>query len=206
MSSPLLHDVPDVIETERLLLRAPRPGDGPELRAAILDSLAELRPWFPWAQDAPDEDAAEENVRRARAHFLLRSDLRFHILLRSDPERLIGSTGLHRIDWDAGRFEIGYWIRTPFARRGFVTEAAGAMAVLAFRDLGANRVEIWCEARNERSAAVARRLGFHLDGTLPDHTRATDGTLATDLCFGLLRAAAPVALGITLEAGDQRAG
>ena len=145
-------------------------------------------------------------MRQAHAQFLLRSDLRFHIHQRSDPGRLIGSTGLHRMDWEAGRFEIGYWVRTPFARRGFVTEAAHAMAVLAFRDLGANRVEIWCDERNERSAAVARRLGFRLDGTLPQHTRSTDGTLATDLCFGLLRADAPVALDIMLEPGDQGPG
>jgi RimJ/RimL family protein N-acetyltransferase len=198
MGDPILLDVPEVIETERLVLRAPQAGDGPELCAAILESLPELRTWFPWAQDAPEPDEAEENVRQARVQFLLRKDLRFHIHLRAEPGRLIGSTGLHRMDWDAGRFEIGYWLRSRDAGHGYATEAARAMATLAFRDLGANRVEIWCDARNERSAAVARRLGFHLDGTLPHHTRATDGTLATGLCFGLLRSAAATCLGIAL--------
>jgi len=77
------------------------------------------------------------------------------------------------------------------------------MATLAFRDLGADRVEIWCDARHERSAAVARRLGFLLDGTLPNHVRATDGTLATGLCFGLAREHAEAALRVTREPGDQ---
>jgi RimJ/RimL family protein N-acetyltransferase len=37
--------------------------------------------------------------------------------------------------------------------------------------LGANRVEIRCDAKNERSAAVARRGGFPLEGTLRNEDR-----------------------------------
>ena len=33
--NPLLIDVPERIETERLLLRCPQPGDGPALNAAV---------------------------------------------------------------------------------------------------------------------------------------------------------------------------
>lgn len=198
MTDPILRDVPETVMTERLLLRAPRPGDGPELRAAIEDSLDELRPWMPWAEEVPNADEAEENVRQAHAHFVLRRDLRFHIYRRDEPERLVGSTGLHRIDWDAGRFEIGYWVRTSCAGQGIATEAARAMATLAFRELGANRVEIWCDARNERSAAVARTLGFRLEGTLRDRSLANDGTLGTDLVFGLVRGEAAAPLGISL--------
>ncbi len=199
MTDPILRDVPDAFETERLLLRAPRPGDGPELCAAITESLAELRPWMPWAQETPSEARAEENVRQAQADFLLRRELRFPIFLRSDPATMVGSTGLHRIDWNAHRFEIGYWIRSRFAGQGYATEAARGMAAFAFRELEANRVEIWCDARNERSAAVARRLGFRHEATFRDHTRATDGSLATGMCFALLRADAADALGPAID-------
>ena len=37
--------------------------------------------------------------------------------------RFLGSSGLHRIDWDVPKFEIGYWCRTSLARRGYITEA-----------------------------------------------------------------------------------
>ena len=43
--NPLLLDFPDAIETERLLIRAPRPGDGAALNAATIASLDHLRPW-----------------------------------------------------------------------------------------------------------------------------------------------------------------
>jgi RimJ/RimL family protein N-acetyltransferase len=195
---PLLVDFPDAFETERLVLRAPRPGDGAELCAAITESLAELRPWMPWAKDPPTPEGSEQNVRQAQSDHLLRRDLRFQLYLRSDPTTMVGSTGLHRIDWPARRFEIGYWIRTRLAGQGFATEAARGMATFAFQELGANRVEIWCDARNQASAAVARRLGFRHEATFRNHTRATDGSLATGLCFAMLREDAGAALGIDL--------
>ena len=50
---PILHDIPLSFTSERLTIRCPQPGDGAALNAAVLESLAELRPWLPWAQQAP---------------------------------------------------------------------------------------------------------------------------------------------------------
>jgi RimJ/RimL family protein N-acetyltransferase len=187
---PILRDFPESFETERLVIRAPLAGDGAEMCAAVAESLTELRPWLPWAAETPTVDGYEANVREARARFILRDDLRFQLYLRSEPGSLVGSSGLHRIDWDAGRFEIGYWARTRFAGQGFMTEAVRGITRFAFSELDANRLEIWCDARNERSAAVARRVGFVHEGTFIDHTRANDGSMATGLCFRMLRAEA----------------
>jgi len=184
---PILRDFPDQFESERLLIRAPMPGDGAEVQAAISESLTELRPWMPWAQDEQSVDAAEANVRLAHADFLARRDLRLHFYLREDGT-LVGSSGLHRIDWTVPRFEIGYWLRTSMAHRGFATEATRRIAGFAFDDLGAERVEIWCDARNERSAAVATRAGFTLEARLDRNRRDTSGELSDSLCFVRLRA------------------
>ncbi|MET0772149.1 MAG: GNAT family N-acetyltransferase [Candidatus Limnocylindrales bacterium] len=195
MTKPILRDFPESFETERLVVRAPLPGDGAEMCAAVTESLPELRPWLAWAHETPTPEGYEENVREARAGFLLRKDLRYQLYLRSDPGTLVGSSGFHGIDWDAGRFEIGYWLRTRFAGQGYMTEAVRGLAHFAFTELGANRLEIWCDSRNERSAEVARRVGFVHEGTFVDHTRAMDGVMATGLCFRMLRADADQALG-----------
>jgi RimJ/RimL family protein N-acetyltransferase len=194
VTKPILRDFPESFETARLVIRAPLPGDGAEMCAAVTESLPELRPWLPWAQDTPTPEGYEENVREARAGFLLRKDLRYQLYLRSAPGTLVGSSGFHAIDWDAGRFEIGYWLRTRFAGQGYMTEAVRGLASFAFRELDANRLEIWCDSRNERSAEVARRVGFVHEGTFIDHTRAMDGTMATGLCFRMLRSEAEAAL------------
>ena len=36
---PILRDFPESFETERLLVRSPLPGDGPEMHAAVDESL-----------------------------------------------------------------------------------------------------------------------------------------------------------------------
>ena len=166
---PLLIDVPERIETERLLLRRPQPGDGAQLNAAVTDTLAELKPWMPWAQVAPTLQDSELNCRRMHARFALREDLVFFVFERGagDAEgAFVGSSGLHRIDWSVPRFEIGYWRRTGFEGRGLIVEVARALSRLAFDTLAARRVEIRMDANNERSERVAERAGFTFEGVL----------------------------------------
>ena len=168
---PILRDFPDEIETERLLIRAPRPGDGRELRAAVKDSWDELKQWMPWATgELPDEAYYEVRVREGQAKFLLREDLML-LLFKKGTSTIVGSSGLHRINWNVPRFEIGYWVRTPYAGQGYITEAVQGIAAFAFDTLGARRVEIRCDAKNERSAAVAWRAGFELEATLRNEDR-----------------------------------
>lgn len=162
---PILRDFPSSFETARLTIRCPQPGDGAELNAAIVESLTELRPWMPWAQQAPTLEESEASVRKAYARFLQREDLWLFLFLKG-TNTLVGSSGLHRIDWTVPRFEIGYWVRTPYAGQGYITESTAGITEFAFQTLGANRVEIRCDAKNERSAAVARRLNFVHEGTL----------------------------------------
>jgi RimJ/RimL family protein N-acetyltransferase len=186
---PILKDFPTSFDTERLTIRAPRPGDGAELNAAVRESWAELRPWMPWAaaEDAPDVAAHETYVRQAVAKFHMRDDLLMLLFLRGG-ETLVGSSGLHRINWSVPRFEIGYWVRTPYAGRGFATEAAKGLADFAIQVLGARRVEIRCDARNERSAAVARRAGFIHEATLRcDDRHHLTGELRDTMIFALIR-------------------
>jgi len=186
MSFPILLDFPDRFESERLLIRGPLPGDGADVHAAITESLDELRPWMPWAHVEQTVDEVEANVRQAHADFLARRDLRLH-LYQLGGGTFVGSSGLHRIDWAVPRFEIGYWVRTSMAGLGFATEATRRIADFAFEDLHAERVEIWCDARNERSAAVAKRAGFTFEARLSRNRRDTSGGLADSLCFARLR-------------------
>ena len=165
----VLIQVPERIETERLLLLAPRAGVGQALNAAICESIDELRPWMPWAQVEPTVEESEAVVRRQLARFIAREDLVFQIYRRnadSSAGQLLGGTGLHRFDWKVRRFEIGYWIRSSAQGQGYVSEAVRALAAMAFESLKARRVEIRMDSDNLRSRAVAERCGFELEGVL----------------------------------------
>src|SRR5689334_23893013 len=109
-SNPLLIDVPEQIHSTRLILRCPRSaGDGDLILPSVLESLAELKPWMPWASDAYDRDAAEQCCRKAAGNFILREQLQFLILARDDS-RHIGNIGAFKFNWEAGSCEIGYWL------------------------------------------------------------------------------------------------
>jgi RimJ/RimL family protein N-acetyltransferase len=166
MTKPILMDFPYSFDTERLTIRGPLPGDGQEVHTAVKESWAELRSWMPWA--AGKIMTAEEYevwAREGQLKFLSREDLLMIPQLKGTTT-IIGGCGLHRINWDIPKFEIGYWVRTPYARKGYITEAAASLADFAFNTLGAKRVEIKCDALNDRSAAIPRRLGFEHEATL----------------------------------------
>ena len=166
---PLLIDRPARLETERLVLRPPRAGDGQVLNDAIRVSHEELAPWLPWAGTLPSVDESEAHCRRQQARFILREDFVMLVFLRAaggGEGELVGGTGLHRIDWTLRKFEIGYWRKTGCGQRGLVTEAVRALARLAFDKLDARRVEIRMDDRNVRSWKVAERAGFTLEALL----------------------------------------
>jgi RimJ/RimL family protein N-acetyltransferase len=169
--TPILRDFPHSFESERLTIRCPLPGDGPELNAALLDSWEHLEEWMPFATgEKPTVEESEANVRQAYTKFLTREDLRLSLFLK-DSDTMVGSSGLHRIDWSVPKFEIGYWVRKSFEGKGYISEAVAAISDFAIRELGAKRIEIRCDSRNERSAAVPRRLGFNLEGILKNDDR-----------------------------------
>lgn len=182
---PILKDFPESFETERLLIRSPMPGDGPALHEAVRESLTELKPWMAWIGNHRTVEGSEKSVRRARIRFLERSELRMHLFLKS-AGTFIGSSGLQNMDWKVPSFEIGYWLRAGFTGGGYATEAVRAITAFAFDELGAKRVEVLCDPRNEKSIRVAQRCGFYLEGELRNHERAPDGSLRNILVYSML--------------------
>ncbi|MGH3087678.1 MAG: GNAT family N-acetyltransferase, partial [Rubrobacteraceae bacterium] len=90
------------------------------------------------------------------------------------------------IDWDVPRFEIGYWLRTSFTGKGYMTEAVKGIAAFAFDELGAQRVEIKCDPLNEKSVRVAKRCGFRLEAELRNNERSPSGELRNTLVYSML--------------------
>jgi RimJ/RimL family protein N-acetyltransferase len=187
---PLLIDVPPRIETERLILRCPQPGDGPALHAAEHATLDELRPWMPWAHTPHSPDEAEAYCRRMQAKFILRDDLVMFAFERDadgGEGRFVAGCGLHRIDWSVRRFEIGYWRRAGCGGRGYVTELATALARMAFDRLDARRVELRMDDGNAASWKVAERAGFTLEAILRGDSLTPDGAVRSTRIYARVR-------------------
>jgi ribosomal-protein-serine acetyltransferase len=183
---PILLDFPDQFETDRLLLRAPKPGDGPALNEAIRESVDSLKPWFPFVNPVPTVEDSEEFVRLSCAKFILREDLML-LLFDKRSGRLVGSSGLHRMDWAARRFEIGYWLRDSAVGRGYATEAVNGITAFAATYLAANRIEIRCDVRNHRSRRVAERCGFHLETVIRNDRLDMSGNFSDTCLYAKVR-------------------
>lgn len=170
---PILIDIPMPIETDRLVIKPPQTGDGPSLTKAKKETWDDLTKWMDWAKGTPDPDSDEIVMREAQARFILRSDLMMLAVERGSGRPVV-FTGLHRMNWHARIFEIGYWVRTSARGQGYATEAANALTRFAFGVLAARKVLITHAAGNESSAAVIKRLGYSLETverfgtTLPD--------------------------------------
>ncbi len=184
--NPILIDPPQQIETERLELRAVTSGVGAIVNEAIVESAEELAQYMPWARPCPGPTDTEGWCRQAHAKFIRREELHYHFYLKSSGA-FAGSIGVFRIDWDVPIGELGYWIRTSLAGRGYMSEAVRGLAKVAFAQLAFERLEIRCEEENARSTRVAERCGFSLDAVLRRCARATDGSLRDDRLYSLLR-------------------
>jgi len=187
--NPILLDIPDHLETPRLLLRAPRPGDGALLNASILETLDDLRRFpasMPWAMEELPVWKTEEFCRRSAANWILRADFPL-LLFRRDNGEHAGNCGLHRFNWSTRVFEVGWWCRKRYQGQGLITEAAAALTEFAFTQLGARRV--WCgmDEENAPSRAVAMRLGFLHEGTLRSERCDPDGTRRNMLVYAKTR-------------------
>jgi RimJ/RimL family protein N-acetyltransferase len=178
--------VPEEFESERLIIRTPRPGDGTELNAAIRESFAELSQWLPWAKQIPSVEETEANCAAAFERYKAKTDFRLIIFLKG-TSTIVGACGLHGVDWNVPRFDIGYWVRTGCSGNGYITEAVRATADFAFNLLGARRVSICMDSCNDRSRAVAERAGFIYEGTLRNEARRNDGQLRDLMVYSKVR-------------------
>ncbi len=165
--------LPSALLTERLLLRSWRPNDATTLHSILVANTSRLRPWIP-PHVAEPSTIPELELRLAgfADAFDARREWRYAIFATEGlvplgevsvfPRASSGRVPLA----DADRVEIGYWLSAEAAGRGFATEAARAALDAASALEGLTRAEIRCDARNERSGAVPRRLGFLLSETV----------------------------------------
>lgn len=182
------------IETPRLVLRCWDPRDAPLLKEAIDASLEHLLPWMPWARDEPQSvELKMELLRQFRGRFDLDRDWSYGVFT-CDESAVVGGAGLHPVSsgtpatrrHERGVREVGYWVASRFAGQGFATEAASALVRVGFELEHLERIDLHCELENVRSAAVARKLGFHEDGVLRERIARGDGSLAAKQVFSLL--------------------
>lgn len=102
--------------------------------------------------------------------------------------RIVGSTRYLNIEPHHARLEIGHTWYAPSVWGKSVNPACKLLLIRhAFDDWNANRVELRCDARNDRSRRAIARLGAREEGILRKHMVVRDGFVRDTVQFGITR-------------------
>lgn len=113
-------------------------------------------------------------------------DVGFATVRRSD-NRVVGSTRYLDIRRGSRGLEIGNtWLAKEAQRTAVNTEAKLLMLGHAIEALGAVRVQLKTDERNERSRAAIARLGCKFEGILRRYQARYDGYIRNTAMFSLL--------------------
>ena len=152
--TPAPPDLP--LRTDRLVLRRPTPADADDMHAY-------------YGRDDVTEHLLHDTFSRPEVDDMLRrrhSDPPDPLVLNLVAEldgRVVGDLVLFLKGEGLDMAEIGWVLNPEVGGRGIATEAATAMAELAFGHYGVHRLWADLDTRNERSRAMARRLGMRLE-------------------------------------------
>jgi RimJ/RimL family protein N-acetyltransferase len=166
-----------VLETERLVLRAPRLGDAKTIAALANDrQIAENTARVPHPYKLAD---AKDWIRSARP---VTGEATFLITLASGD--IIGACGIDLRGEPTP--ELGYWLGRPYWGQGYATEAVRALIDHAFTDLDHSALLAGARVTNPASRRVLEKCGFQWTGVGLCRIRALNSSTPID-CFRLER-------------------
>jgi len=148
-----------ILQTDRLRLRAFRASDLKAVHALYADR-ENLRYW------GVDPSPSLDSTRKMMRWHVTGSPRNYMIwaVEETKSKRLVGMINYFRRDLRERRVEVG-WLILPAAQgKGYMTEAGRALLRHLIDTLGVHRVEALIRPENKPSAALARRLGFRLEG------------------------------------------
>jgi RimJ/RimL family protein N-acetyltransferase len=147
------------ITTERLVLRSFLPRD--------VDDVHAYRSQADVVRYIPGEPRDREQVADLVAHSTtagLLDDKHTHVTLAVDRNgRVVGDVmlALNGLDGaDGKQVELGWVFHPDVQGQGYATEAARALAEVAFSEVGAHRVWAQLEPENTASSRICERLGM----------------------------------------------
>jgi len=165
-----------------LALRQFEPTDADPMFQLIDRERHHLRAWLPWV----DLTLAPNNAANFIAMALEQSRQKngFHCAITVRAE-IVGSVGLHSVDWSNRKTSVGYWLSSRHTGKGFMTRAVERVVAHCFDELDLHRIEIRCATANTKSRAIPLRLGFKEEGILRQNEWLNDHYV-DHIVYGLL--------------------
>ncbi len=154
-------------ETHRLIVAMPEVGDAARVARYFAVNRQFLAPWEPIRPEAWfTEGFWRDRLEQLLSDYQADRGACFVLWDREDPTRevlgMLNLTGLVRGPLQAAN--LGYSLSETSQGHGLMSEALPPVIAWAFDTLRLHRLHAGYVPRNERSAAVLRRLGFVVEG------------------------------------------
>lgn len=146
-----------------LLLRTYEVGDAEELFEVINGDRRHLHPWLEWVDKTTKPEHSLQFIQQSLHQQNMQEALALGIFYDG---KIIGGAGMHHWDLATKRAQIGYWISKEYEGKGIVTKCLIKFIDFLFDKIGLNKIEIHFLPANSRSAKVATRLGFKVEGVI----------------------------------------
>jgi len=131
----------------------------------IVRNQARLARWEPWAEHPATVEGTRSYIRSALEDFVRGRQISTIIAL-DHGRQFIGRCGM-RINPQLRAGDIGYWIDGDYEGQGLTSRAARGLITAVFDELNLAKVDLRTSIGNQRSRALAERLGFSFEGVLP---------------------------------------
>lgn len=184
----MIQDFPTCFETARLHIRAFAPGDGAMYFAIGQKNRAHLQRYESNNIIFKAKNATEAENLIAEINQAWQNGIYYFLgAFARESREFVAQIYVGVVNRARPEFEVGYFVDLEHEGQGYVSEAVRATLKWLFECHGAQRVSLRCCDANLRSARVAERCGFTLEGHLRETHRRPDGEISGDLIFGLLR-------------------
>lgn len=152
-----------IIVDNDILLRTYEVADALELFDAVNNSRKHLNPWLEWVSKTTKPEHSLHFIQQSLQQLNNQEALALGIF---DNGKVIGGVGMHDWDQETKRAQIGYWINAEQEGKGIVNRSLVKFLEFLFDKTGFNKIEIHFVQSNKRSAKVASRLGFKVEGII----------------------------------------
>ena len=169
------------IETERLILRKPELSDAESIAKNANDIEVSK-----WLLVVPNPYTLKDAISWIKSFDDPKEGYSFTIELKSE-KCIIGGMGLHKIDLEKKRADVGYWIGSNYHRKGYGSEALAAIIDFAFNKLELKVLEAGVFEGNPSSGKMLEKFGFKIVGESKTVTCKADGRRVQDIPYKLFK-------------------
>ena len=153
---------PERIQTERLLLRAYQ-DDTASILELLEPNREQLVREFPQMAWMRTREEAQDFLKQKAEQWQSGKTFCYGIW-RTEGGKQVGQIQVKNISWDIPSAELGYFIDGSCRRKGFATETIRAILRVAFQELGFQRIYVRILPSNPESFALAKKVGFQVEG------------------------------------------